>query len=86
MPVLMGLLGVWYGDFFGAETHAVLPYSQYLAKLPAYLQQLDMESNGKSVDLDGDPVDVPDRARSCGARPARTASTPTSSCSTRARG
>jgi len=58
MPVLMGLLGIWYGDFFGAETHAILPYSQHLAKLPAYLQQLDMESNGKSVDLDGNPVEV----------------------------
>jgi glucose-6-phosphate isomerase len=56
LPVLLGLLGVWYGTFFGAETHAVLPYSDHLAKLPAYLQQLDMESNGKSVDLDGDPV------------------------------
>jgi glucose-6-phosphate isomerase len=56
MPVLMGLLGVWYGDFFGAETQAVLPYSQYLSQLPAYLQQLDMESNGKSVDLSGERV------------------------------
>jgi glucose-6-phosphate isomerase len=58
MPMLMGLIGIWYDDFFGAETLAVLPYSQYLAKLPAYLQQLDMESNGKSVTLAGDPVDV----------------------------
>jgi glucose-6-phosphate isomerase len=56
MPVLMGLLGVWYGNFFGSETHAVLPYSQYLGRLTAYLQQLDMESNGKSVTLDGRPV------------------------------
>ncbi len=53
MPVLLGLLGVWYVNFFGAESHAVLPYSHYLARLPFYLQQLDMESNGKSVDLDG---------------------------------
>jgi glucose-6-phosphate isomerase len=53
LPVLLGLLGVWYTDFFGAETHAVLPYDQYLRRLPAYLQQLDMESNGKSVGLDG---------------------------------
>jgi len=58
MPVLLGLLGVWYGDFFGAETLAVLPYSQYLARFPAYLQQLDMESNGKSAGLDGGPVGV----------------------------
>jgi len=58
MPVLLGLLGVWYGDFFRAETLAVLPYSQYLARFPAYLQQLDMESNGKSVGLDGGPVGV----------------------------
>jgi glucose-6-phosphate isomerase len=53
MPVLLGLLGIWYVNFFGAESHAVLPYSHYLARLPFYLQQLDMESNGKSVDLDG---------------------------------
>ena len=57
MPVLLGLLGVWYNDFFGAETHAILPYDQYLWRFSAYLQQLDMESNGKSVDLDGNPVD-----------------------------
>jgi glucose-6-phosphate isomerase len=57
-PVLLGLLWTWYGNFLGAQTHAVLPYSQHLEKLPAYLQQLDMESNGKSVDLDGDPVPV----------------------------
>jgi glucose-6-phosphate isomerase len=56
LPVLMGLLGVWYGDFFGAETQAVLPYAHHLSLFPAYLQQLVMESNGKSVDLDGDPV------------------------------
>jgi glucose-6-phosphate isomerase len=58
LPVLLGLIGLWYDDFFGAETVAVLPYAQYLAKFPAYLQQLDMESNGKSVDLDGRPVVV----------------------------
>jgi glucose-6-phosphate isomerase len=56
LPVLLGLIWTWYGNFFGAETHAVLPYSQYLARLPAYLQQLDMESNGKSVTRDGEPV------------------------------
>ncbi|MGC5346733.1 glucose-6-phosphate isomerase [Streptomyces sp. DT24] len=56
-PLLMGLLGVWYGAFFDAQSHAVLPYSHYLSKFTAYLQQLDMESNGKSVDRDGDPVD-----------------------------
>lgn len=55
----MGLIGIWYDDFFGAQTLAVLPYSQYLAKLPAYLQQLDMESNGKSVARDGKPVEMP---------------------------
>ena len=53
LPVLMGLLGVWYGDFFGAQTVAVLPYEQYLKRFPAYLQQLTMESNGKHVTLDG---------------------------------
>jgi glucose-6-phosphate isomerase len=57
MPVLLGLLWTWYGNFHGAETHAVLPYSHHLEKFPAYLQQLDMESNGKSVDLQGNPVD-----------------------------
>jgi len=57
LPVLMGLLGVWYNDFFGAQTVAVLPYSQYLKRFPAYLQQLTMESNGKSVALDGVSID-----------------------------
>jgi glucose-6-phosphate isomerase len=57
LPVLMGLLAVWYGDFFGAETVAVLPYDQYLKRFPAYLQQLTMESNGKHVTLEGTPVD-----------------------------
>ncbi|WP_041255191.1 glucose-6-phosphate isomerase [Frankia sp. EAN1pec] len=59
LPVLLGVLGLWYRDFFGAQSHAVLPYSQYLDRFPAYLQQLDMESNGKSVDLAGRPVPVP---------------------------
>lgn len=58
LPVLMGLLGVYYNEFFGAETHAVLPYSQDLGRFPAYLQQLTMESNGKSVRRDGSPVTV----------------------------
>ena len=57
LPVLMGLLGVWYNDFFGAQTVAVLPYEQYLKRFPAYLQQLTMESNGKHVTLEGAPVD-----------------------------
>ena len=59
VPVLMGLLGVWYDDFLGAQSHAVLPYSQNLARFPAYLQQLTMESNGKSVRIDGTPVTAP---------------------------
>ena len=53
MPVIMALLGIWYNNFFGAQSYAVLPYDQYLARFPAYLQQLDMESNGKSVDREG---------------------------------
>jgi glucose-6-phosphate isomerase len=57
LPVLMGLLAVWYSDFFGAQTIAVLPYDQYLKRFPAYLQQLTMESNGKHVSLDGRRVD-----------------------------
>jgi glucose-6-phosphate isomerase len=56
IPVLLALLGVWYRNFHGFEAHAVLPYDQYLALLPAYLQQADMESNGKSVTRDGRPV------------------------------
>ena len=56
LPVLMALLGIWYGNFFGFESHAVLPYSQELSRFPAYLQQLDMESDGKSVRLDGTRV------------------------------
>jgi len=57
LPVLLGLLGIWYDNFFDAETHSVLPYSHYLGRFPSYLQQLDMESNGKHVDLAGRRVD-----------------------------
>ncbi len=57
IPVLMGMLGIWYGNFFGAGSNAVFPYDQYLHRFPAYLQQLDMESNGKGVDRDGNAVD-----------------------------
>ena len=57
LPVLMALFGIWYNDFFGAQTTAVLPYEQYLKRFPAYLQQMTMESNGKSVTLDGTAVD-----------------------------
>ena len=56
VPLLMGLLNVWYTNFLGAHSHAVLPYAQYLHRFPAYLQQLTMESNGKSVRWDGSPV------------------------------
>ncbi|MGW7507905.1 glucose-6-phosphate isomerase [Streptomyces massasporeus] len=57
VPLLLGLLGIWYSNFHDAQSHAVLPYSHYLSKFTAYLQQLDMESNGKSVDRDGKPVE-----------------------------
>jgi glucose-6-phosphate isomerase len=57
IPVLMGMLGIWYGNFFGAGSTAILPYDQYLHRFAAYLQQLDMESNGKGVDRNGNPVD-----------------------------
>lgn len=57
LPVLLALIGILYSNGYGADSYAVLPYDQYLARLPAYLQQLDMESNGKSVDRDGNPVD-----------------------------
>ena len=59
LPLLMGLLSIWYNDFFGAQTVAVLPYAQYLKRFPAYLQQLTMESNGKHVTLAGEYVDYP---------------------------
>ena len=57
MPVIMALLGIWYNNFFDAQSHAIMPYSQYLERLPAYLQQLDMESNGKTIDRTGHRVD-----------------------------
>jgi glucose-6-phosphate isomerase len=57
LPVLLGLIGIWYNNFFGAQTVAILPYDHYLGRLSAYFQQLDMESNGKHVDLQGRPVD-----------------------------
>jgi len=57
IPVIMGLLGIWYNNFFGAQTHAVIPYDHYLGRFPSYLQQLEMESNGKQVDRDGNWVD-----------------------------
>ena len=79
LPVLMGLLAVWYNNFFGAQTVAVLPYEQYLKRFPAYLQQLTMESNGKHVTLDGDDGRLSDRARSTGASREPTASTPSTS-------
>ncbi len=59
LPAILGLLGVWYRDFMGACSHAVLPYDQHLHRLPAYLQQADMESNGKSTDREGHKVDYP---------------------------
>jgi len=57
LPVLLGLLAVWYGNFFGAETYGVMPYARDMNRFPAYLQQLTMESNGKHVTLEGEPVD-----------------------------
>ena len=62
LPVLLGLLTIWYTNFFGAQTVAVLPYDQYLKRFPAYLQQLTMESNGKHVTRDGVPRRLSDRA------------------------
>lgn len=58
MPVILALLGMWYNNFFGSQTHGVFPYAEYLRKFPAYLQQADMESNGKSVDLEGQKMDT----------------------------
>ncbi len=85
-PVLLGMIGVWHSNVLGYETKAVLPYSEELGRFPAYLQQLDMESNGKSVRLDGSPVTTSTPVRSCGASRARTASTRSTSCCTRAPG
>ena len=85
LPVLMGLLAVWYNDFFGAQTVAVLPYEQYLKRFPAYLQQLTMESNGKHVDARRRRASTTRPARSSGASRAPTASTRSTSSSTRAR-
>jgi glucose-6-phosphate isomerase len=58
IPATLGLLGIWYNNFFGAQTHAILPYDQYMHRFPAYFQQGDMESDGKSVNRDGEAVDV----------------------------
>ena len=77
--MLLGLLGVWYGNFFGAQTHAVLPYSHYLPRFPAYLQQLDMESQ-RQVGATATATRSTGRpGRSSGASPAPTASTPSTS-------
>ena len=62
IPAILGLLGIWYANFFDEGSHAILPYDQYLEHLPAYLQQLEMESNGKRVDRDGNPVDYATQA------------------------
>ena len=80
------MLGVWYANVLGAETKAVLPYAHELRRFPAYLQQLDMECNGKRVRLDGSPVTTSTPGRSCGASRAPTASTRSTNCCTRAPG
>ncbi len=83
VPLLMGLLNIWYVDFLDAHTHAVLPYAQLLHRFPAYLQQLTMESNGKSVRWDGTPVTCDTGevfwGEPSGASRAPTASTPSTS-------
>lgn len=84
IPVLMALLGVWYNNFWNAETQAILPYDQYMRRFAAYLQQGDMESNGKGVDREGNRVDY-STGRSSGENRAPTASTPSISSFTRAR-
>ena len=86
LPVMLALIGVWYANFLGAETYAVLPYDQYLHRLPAYLQQADMESNGKCVHQRRRARRLHRPGRSCSASPAPTASTRSTSSSTRARG
>ncbi len=85
LPVLMGLLAVWYRDFFDAQSIGVMPYEQYLKRFPAYLQQLTMESNGKHVTLDGHTASTTRPDRCTGASRAPTASTASINSSTRAR-
>lgn len=84
-PVLLGLIGLWYSNFFGAQSRTVLPYSNDLSRFPAYLQQLTMESNGKSTRADGSPVSA-DTGEIFGVNREPTASTPSTSCCTRAPG
>ena len=84
LPALLGLIDVWYRNFHGFTSRSVAPYHQGLKRLPAYLQQLEMESNGKRVDLDGATRCPSAPARWSGASRAPTASTPTSRCCTRA--
>jgi glucose-6-phosphate isomerase len=83
LPVVLGLLSLWYTDFFGARSRAVIPYDQHLEYLPAYLQQLEMESNGKGVTLSGSALDY-SSAPVVWARRAPTGSTPSFNCSIRA--
>jgi glucose-6-phosphate isomerase len=66
IPVILGLLGIWYNDFFDAQTQAILPYDQYMHRFAAYFQQGDMESNGKSTGRDGKPVRLSDRSGDLG--------------------
>ena len=84
-PALLGLIGLWYSNFFGAQSRAVLPYSNDLSRFAAYLQQLTMESNGKSVRADGTPVST-DTGEIFGANREPTASTRSTNCCTRAPG
>jgi glucose-6-phosphate isomerase len=84
LPMLLGLLTVWHNNFFGAQTIGIMPYAAQLARLPAYIMQLQMESNGKHVDLDGHVVDYQTGPVIWG-NPAPTASTPSINCSTRGR-
>ena len=79
IPVIMGLLGIWYNNFFGAQSHAILPYDQYLVYFPAYFQQGDMESNGKSVAPPGRMGGLLNRPGHLGRARAPTASTPSTS-------
>ena len=79
IPVIMGLLGIWYNNFFGAQSHAILPYDQYLMHFPSYFQQGDMESNGKSVTQRWRSGWTTPPARSSGGSRAPTASTPSTS-------
>ena len=82
LPVILALIGIWYINYYGGGSHVIAPYDQHLHRLPKFIQQLDMESNGKQVTLDGKAVGY-ETSPIIGAKPVSTASTPSSNCCTK---